>query len=267
MTTLASTAHLPVGERIKRIVLPAVPFVLLLAVWGSAKFVFDIPRGILPDVISVFRVPFTLTDQYLAHTIASVQRLLLGFAVAAVSGLLVGLGAGLSRRFAEFIGPLSTFMNAISGIAWIPLAIAWFGIGTPMVVFIIWNSAFFLVLGNTILGVRLVPRVLEQGLFTLGASRFDVIRHVIFPGAMPHIVAGLRSGLGFGWRAVIAAELVGATVGLGQWIFIAQEFRRTDIIIAGAFTIGAIGLLTDRGILAPLERRTVERWGMAGRAT
>ncbi|MDQ3466108.1 MAG: ABC transporter permease subunit, partial [Actinomycetota bacterium] len=134
-------------------------------------------------------------------------------------------------------------------------------------VFIIWNSAFFLVLGNTILGVRLVPRVLEQGLFTLGASRFDVIRHVIFPGAMPHIVAGLRSGLGFGWRAVIAAELVGATVGLGQWIFIAQEFRRTDIIIAGAFTIGAIGLLTDRGILAPLERRTVERWGMAGRAT
>jgi NitT/TauT family transport system permease protein/taurine transport system permease protein len=174
----------------------------------------------------------------------------------------IGVAAGLSRRIAEFIGPLTTFMNAISGIAWIPLAIAWFGIGTPMVVFIIWNAAFFLVLGNTILGVRLVPRVFEQGLFALGASRFDVIRQVIFPGALPHIVAGLRSGLGFGWRAVIAAELVGATVGLGQWIFVAQEFRRTDIIIAGAFTIGVIGLAMDRGLLAPLERRTVQRWGL-----
>lgn len=262
MTTIAPVAQLPAGQRVKRIILPIVPFVLLLVVWASIKVAFDIPRGILPDVLAVFRIPFTLTDQYLANTLASIQRLFLGFIVAAVSGIVVGVAAGLSRRIAEFIGPLTTFMNAISGIAWIPLAIAWFGIGTPMVVFIIWNAAFFLVLGNTILGVRLVPRVLEEGLFTLGATRVDVIRQVIFPGALPHIVAGLRSGLGFGWRAVIAAELVGATVGLGQWIFIAQEFRRTDIIVAGAFTIGVIGLVMDRAILAPLERRTVERWGL-----
>ena len=75
-------------------------------------------------------------------------------------------------------------------------------------------------------------------------------------------MSGLRSGLGFGWRAVIAAELVGATSGLGQWIFISQEFARADIIVAGALTIGIIGLIMDRGFLAPLERRTVERWGL-----
>ena len=79
---------------------------------------------------------------------------------------------------------------------------------------------------------------------------------------MPYIMSGLRSGLGFGWRAVIAAELVGATSGLGQWIFEQQEFARADIIVAGALTIGVIGMLMDRVLLAPLETSTIERWGL-----
>lgn len=262
MTALTRVAHLPPRQRAKRIILPLVPFGLLLGVWASVKATFDLNRGTLPDVADVFRIPFDLSDQYFDNTVASIQRLVLGFAVAALSGIVLGLAAGLSRRTAEFIGPLTTFMNAISGIAWIPLAIAWFGIGTSTVIFIVWNGAFFLILSNTILGVRLVPRVYEQGLAALGASRLDVIRQVIFPGALPYIMAGLRSGLGFGWRAVIAAELVGATSGLGQWIFVAQEFRRTDIMFAGAFTIGVVGLVMDRWILAPLERRTIQRWGL-----
>ena len=96
---------------------------------------------------------------------------MLGFLVAATTGVLAGLAAGLSKRISEFLGPLVTAMNAISGIAWIPLAIAWFGIGTGMAVFIVWNAAFFLIFGNTVLGVRLVPQVLESSLLTLGASR------------------------------------------------------------------------------------------------
>ncbi|MFT7475601.1 MAG: taurine transport system permease protein, partial [Verrucomicrobiales bacterium] len=92
--------------------------------------------------------------------------------------------------------------------------------------------------------------------------RRDVIRQVVFPGALPYIMSGLRSGLGFGWRAVIAAELVGASSGLGQWIFEQQEFARADKIVAGALTIGLIGLLMDRILLAPLERRTIEKWGL-----
>lgn len=261
------TAEESIWTRTKPFVLPLTPFLLLLALWWSAVLVLDPPIGVLPDPIRVARVPFNETAEYLANAVASLQRLLLGFLVAATSGVLVGLLAGLSRRVAEFLGPLTTFMNAISGIAWIPLAIAWFGIGTPMVVFIIWNAAFFLVFGNTMLGVRLVPRVLEDGLRTLGANRFHVVTQVIFPGALTYIMSGLRSGLGFGWRAVIAAELVGATSGLGQWIFVAQEFARADRIIAGALTIGLIGMIMDRGLLAPLERRTIERWGLVKAST
>jgi len=250
-------------DRIKRVLLPIVPFLLVLVAWLLAIVLFDPPIGVLPRPLKVLEVPFDEAD-YWPNVTASITRLLLGFAFAAVTGVVAGLVAGLSRHVSDFMGPLVTAMNAISGIAWIPLAIAWFGIGTGMVVFIIWNAAFFLIFGNTVLGVRLVPPVLEDSLRTLGASRSQVVRQVVFPGALPYIMSGLRSGLGFGWRAVIAAELVGATSGLGQWIFVSQEFARTDIIVAGALTIGVIGVIMDRAILAPLERRTIERWGLVG---
>lgn len=264
MTTVSANAPFrdSVWLRVKRFVLPLVPFGIILLVWSGVVTTFDLPIGVLPEPARVARIPFTVTGEYLANVQASILRLVLGFLVAASTGVLLGISAGLSRRVAEFLGPLTTFMNAISGIAWIPLAIAWFGIGTPMVVFIIWNAAFFLIFGNTMLGVRLVPKVLEDGLHTLGANRFQVITQVTLPGAMPYVMSGLRSGLGFGWRAVIAAELVGATSGLGQWIFVAQDFSRADIIIAGALSIGVIGMVMDRWFLAPLERRTVERWGL-----
>lgn len=274
MTTSTAPAHVIEAAKrnpYKRYLLPFVPMLLLLGVWVIAVFTLDQPIGVLPEPWRVVRVAFEETGEYLTNVWASVQRLFWGFVFAAVTGIIVGIAAGLSKRVSAFLGPLTTFMNAISGIAWIPLAIAWFGISTSpfsgMTIFIIWNAAFFLIFGNTMLGVRLVPQVLEDSLYTLGASRMQAIRQAIIPGAMPYIMSGLRSGLGFGWRAVIAAELVGATSGLGQWIFIAQEFSRADIIVAGALTIGAIGMAMDRWLLAPLERRTVERWGLVGANT
>lgn len=248
-------------DLIKVVLLPAIPFLIIIAVWASARVLLDKPISVLPRVTDVFEVPFK-ADKYWTNVRASIWRLTLGFIVAATSGVFVGLIAGLSKRVSEFLNPIVTAMNAISGIAWIPLAIAWLGVGTSMVVFIIWNAAFFLIFGNTMLGVRLTPQILEDSLLTLGATRRDVLRQVVFPGAMPYIMSGLRSGLGFGWRAVIAAELVGATSGLGQWIFEQQEFARADNIVAGALTIGVIGLLMDRVLLAPLEKRTIEKWGL-----
>ncbi len=265
MTAIAGPPiiHRSIWDRIKWFIIPVVPFLILLGVWLSVIAIYSPAIGVLPRPLKVLEVPFN-EEEYWPNVRASVWRLILGFLFAAVTGVLAGLAAGLSKRIAEFVGPLVTAMNAISGIAWIPLAIAWFGIGTQMVVFIIWNAAFFLIFGNTMLGVRLVPTVLGDSLRTLGASRNQVLRQVVFPGALPYVMSGLRSGLGFGWRAVIAAELVGASSGLGQWIFIAQEFARADIIVAGALTIGLVGVLMDRLILAPLERRTIERWGLVG---
>lgn len=262
--TAPRTGNIPLWVRVKPWIAPVVPFVLLILIWWSIVTFFEPPIGVLPPPNAVLEAPFANSQQYLDNVSASISRLVIGFIVAASSGIIIGIAAGLSRRIADFLGPLTTFMNALSGIAWIPLAVAWFGVGTGMVVFIIWNAAFFLIFGNTMLGVRLVPRVYANGLITLGANRFQVITQATIPGAMPYIMSGLRTGLGFGWRAVIAAELVGATSGLGFWIFEQQQFSRMDNIMAGALTIGVIGVIMDRGFLAPLERRTVERWGMTG---
>ena len=93
-----------------------------------------------------------------------------------------------------------------------------------------------------------------------------VLRQVIFPGALPHIMLGIRTGVGFAWRSLVAAELIGATLGLGQLIYSGMAFFRSDIVIGGCIMLGLLGLLTDRLILGPIERRTVERWGMLRRS-
>jgi NitT/TauT family transport system permease protein/taurine transport system permease protein len=112
-----------------------------------------------------------------------------------------------------------------------------------------------------VLGVRSVPRIMEQAVRTLGGGYAVLIRDVFVPGALPHIMSGVRSGLGFGWRALIAAELIAATSGLGFLIYDASNFLRSDKILVGILIIGAIWMVLDNVVLKPLERRTVERWG------
>jgi NitT/TauT family transport system permease protein/taurine transport system permease protein len=245
-------------------VLPAAPFVALLVGWSLYCWIAEPAIGTLPPVGVVAETLWGLAQsgELLRHAIDSLGRLLLGVGVGVVTGVAGGFLAGLNRGVAHFLNPLVIFFNALSGIVWLPLVIGWLGIGTALVVFLIWNTVFFLVFQNTVLGVQLVPEVLEQGVQTLGAGRLRTTLSVTFPGALPYIPAGIRAGLGFGWRALIAAELVGATSGLGQMIFHAAEFHRADIIIGGCIVIGAIAMAMDRWLLLPLERRTVERWGL-----
>ncbi len=132
--------------------------------------------------------------------VASLSRLLSGVAVGVGSGLLAGFIAGLNRPVATFLNPLVVFFNAISGIVWLPLVIGWLGIGSALAIFLIWNTVFFIVFQNTVLGVQLVPEVLEQGVRSLGGGRWETIRSVMLPGALPYILTGVRSGHGI-WLA------------------------------------------------------------------
>lgn len=247
--------------------LPAAPIVVILLAWTLYWWIAHPPPAVLPSAAAVLSAMGELaaSGRLLTDVLASLWRLLLGASLGIVTGVLAGFVTGLNRPIAKFLSPLLVFFNAISGIVWLPLVIGWLGIGTALAVFLIWNSVFFIVFQNTALGVQLVPEVLEQGVRTLGAGRFETIRSVTFPGALPYILAGVRSGLGFGWRALIAAELVGATTGLGQMIFNAANFSRSDIIIGGCLLIGLIAMAMDRWLLLPIERRTIQRWGMVAR--
>ncbi len=256
-------AHDRLGSMAWRL-LPLSPFVLVLVAWMAGDAILHPNKATLPPVSDVIDVVWTLAldGELIRNVQASLWRLFLGASVGIATGIVGGFIAGLYRNVSEFLNPLVIFFNAISGIVWLPLMIGWLGIGTALAVFLIWNTVFFIVFQNTVLGVQLVPEVFEQGVQALGGGRLETIRSVILPGAMPYILTGTRSGLGFGWRALIAAELVGTPDGLGQMIFAAAEYHRSDIIIAGCLIIGTIAIAMDRWLLLPIERRTIERWGL-----
>ena len=244
--------------------LPALPFLALLLGWSLYWWAARPSAATLPSVGAVVQVIGELAGdgRLTQHMLASLWRLVLGAGLGIITGVVGGFLAGLYRPLAEFLNPLVVFFSALSGIIWLPLMIGWLGIGTALAVFLIWNTVFFIVFQNTVLGVQLIPELLEQGVSCLGAGRLEIIRSVILPGALPYVLTGIRSGLGFGWRALIAAELVGAPNGLGQMIFNAAEYHRSDIIIAGCIIIGTIAVTMDRWLLYPIERRTVQRWGL-----
>lgn len=241
-----------------------VPFALLAAVWALVVALTGVPMRVFPQVNDAVRAYAELwsTGELFTHVVASLRRLAIGVAAALVSGIPFGIALGYSRRAAAFFQPLLRFSVALAGIAWIPLATLWLGFGERAVIFIVWNAMFFALAYNAMLGVQRIPTPLLRAARSMGTPRSRMLVEVLVPGALPSIVTGLRVGLGYGWRGLVAAEIIATSAGMGYSIFQAQKFYRTDIIVTLMVVIGLLWLVTDRALLAPLERRTLERWGM-----
>jgi NitT/TauT family transport system permease protein/taurine transport system permease protein len=242
----------------------AVPFAALVAAWAVVTGTGLVPALFLPPPADVLRTAWDLArdGSLWINIAASLGRMLLGIVFSVPLAVALGILIALNRRVAPVVEPIVGFFNALSGIAWLPLAITWFGLGWTSVTFIMFNTIFFLVFFNTLVGVRTVPGILEHAVRTLGGSRRHVIFQVLIPGALPSIVTGLRLSIGFGWRALIAAEMIATSTGLGFLIYNAANFHQSDAILVGILTIGVLWLATDRLLLQPLERRTIERWGL-----
>jgi taurine transport system permease protein len=242
----------------------AAPFAVLVVAWAMVAGAGLVPALFLPPPADVARAAWELArdGSLWINIVASLGRVLLGVVVSVPLGVALGVLVALNRRVAPVVEPVVGFFNALSGIAWLPLAMTWFGLGVASVTFIMFNTIFFLVFFNTLVGVRTVPRTFEHAVRTMGGSRRHVILQVLIPGALPSIVTGIRLSIGFGWRALIAAEMIATTTGLGFLIYNAANFHQSDTILVGIVTIGLLWLATDRLVLQPLERRTIERWGL-----
>ncbi len=155
---------------------------------------------------------------------------------------------GGSARFYQLMNPLVQLLRPIPPIAYIPLAILWFGLGNPPAFFLISLGAFFPVLMNTISGVRTVDEIYIRAARNLGASGATLFLRIILPAATPHILTGLRVGIGVAFIVVIVAEMIAVNNGLGFRILEAREFMWSDKIIAGMITIGLLGLAIDTGM-------------------
>jgi taurine transport system permease protein len=197
-----------------------------------------------------------------AYVSQSLSRIALGAALATLIGVPVGLMLGVTRYGAPMFEPFLRFFQAVSGIAWLPLAIVWFGFTATTIQIVILYTALVPIIFNTMMGVRLIPDIYRQSITTMGGGRLRLAKDVYLPGGLASIVVGLRLGIGYGWRALIAGEMLVGAAGVGFMIFDARRFHLIDQIVAGMIVIGVLYLIIDRLILAPIERITVRRWGV-----
>ena len=243
--------------------------VVLLIVWQFASKVWlpriDPQMAVLmpaPSTIAVTAAGMIASGELFYHLIASLKREAVAFLFAA-SAIPLGIMMGWWRLVRDQVNPIMEILRPIPPLAWIPLSILWVGIGDEQNEFIIFLGIFFPILVNTIVGVKNIDPILIRAARSLGASERRLLARIVLIGALPQIITGIRIGLGVGWMALVAAELVGASSGLGFVINDARSMLRTDIIIVGMLTIGLIGLLIDAAILA-LSRRLLP-WSLAMR--
>ena len=244
-----------------------IPPLVVIAVWQIVTTVGGIPSYKLPSPLQVLAglkdlVVVGLPPGHLLHTHAlySLERVFLGYSVAVLLGIPLGIAVGRSRRVRFLVGPFIELLRPIPPLAWIPIAILWFGIGLKSAAFIIFLGAFFPILLNTCAGVRAVDPLLIEAMRTLNGNTRDIVFKVLIPGSIPSIITGMRIGLGLGWMTLVAAEFSGVKqgYGLGYMIMTARDIQRPDQILAGMFFIGVTGFLID-GSLRLLEKSLV-RW-------
>jgi NitT/TauT family transport system permease protein len=239
---------------------------LLILIWQGLSSIQVVPSYKLPSPVEIllgFRdlliigvPPGNLLHN---HVFYSLYRVVLGYAIAALLAIPLGLLMGWSPGLLRMIRPLFELVRPIPPLAWIPIAILWFGIGIKSAAFIIFLGAFFPILLNTISGVLSIHPILIEAAQTLHAKEKDIFLKVLLPGTVPSIFVGMRIGVGIGWMTLVAAEFTGVKegYGLGYMIMTARDIQRPDEILAGMLVIGVIGLLIDIGLRA-IESKTIK---------
>src|SRR5215470_218 len=186
-----------------------------------------------------------------------------GFALAAAAGVAIGFAMGRSRRAEDVVLPLISIGAPIPGLAYAPLFLLWFGLGNVTAVLLVAVVSAFPIVFNTWAGVKAVKEIWLRSAQAMGADDRRLLHHVILPGALPYMLTGLRLGLAQAWRILVGVEMLAAVPwGLGWMIFGAREFLNTDVMLAGVFVIGVIGLALEKLVFQRLENYTVVRWGM-----
>ena len=224
----------------------AVP-VALLAIWETLARSGVINPLILPAPSQVLTrwIDYARSGELHRDALSSLYRVAIGFLIGTALAVPIGLAMGASRRAYAYLNPLLQVLRPIPPIAYVPLAILWFGLGNPPAFFLISLGAFFPVLMNTIAGVRSVDAVYIRAARNLGADRRALFLRIMVPAAMPHIMTGIRVGFGVAFIVVIVAEMIAVNDGLGYRILEAREYFWSDKIVAGMITIGLLGLGID----------------------
>ncbi|HBE9182163.1 TPA: taurine ABC transporter permease TauC [Serratia fonticola] len=260
-------AAVPTAVRQSRFTLPrslklsTATLLVLLAVWWAvtalqliSPLFLPAPQQVLHQLV-VIASPQGFMDATLwQHLAASLGRILVALLAAVVIGVPVGIAMGLSETVRGLLDPLIEIYRPVPPLAYLPLMVIWFGIGETSKILLFYLAIFAPVTLSTVAGVRSVAQVRIRAAQALGANRWQLLRFVVLPSALPEILTGIRIGLGVGWSTLVAAELIAATRGLGFMVQSAGEFLATDVVIAGISVIAIIAFGLELGLRA-LQRR------------
>ncbi len=266
-TLTAAVSDQPVEARPKRrgtLPISLATIVVIIAGWSLASAYGAVSPVFLPSPLVVAKSLANVAingfvDSTLAeHTLASLLRIFAALAVSLIIGVPAGLAIATSRIGKGILDPIVEFLRPLPPLAYLPLIIIWVGIGEASKVTVISLAMLPPIILSTAAGVKSAPGDFVNAARSFGASRLQVLLHVILPGAIPSILTGTRIALGAGWSTVVAAELVAASQGLGFMIQSAAQFLVTDIVIGGIIVIAAIAFLLE--ILARLIERRFVPW-------
>jgi NitT/TauT family transport system permease protein len=247
-------------KRVESILWPTLAAAAVLSLWQAVTA----NSLVMPSPLRVLHGFGELVHRGLLvrYTVDSLSRVARGYLIAVALGLPAGAALGYHPNLRDYFDPIVHLLRPISPLAWMPLAVVWFGVGDAAPVFLIFVGAFFPILLWTAEGVRTVPRVFLLAGQNFCRSNFAVIFKVLIPAAFPKILTGLRAALGVAWLVVVAAEMIGVNSGLGYLIIDSRNAgQRYDLVIAGMLLIGCIGLILDAA-LKSAEKLGFISWGI-----
>lgn len=252
-------------KNLKNIGLTITTILIIVMFWGIAsstgifgrvnpqisKILLPSPKAVLSELIDILQSGYLLE-----HIWISFQRVGIGFGIAFFIGILLGILMGVSKNLKIMLYPIFRMIAPIPGVAWVPLAILWFGLGNNAAIFIIIASAITPIVMNVLQGVASLDKSLEDVMIIMKASYIERIRYMIIPSIIPYLVTGLKLGLGYAWRAVIAAEMVGVPGGLGYVLSVGRSTAKTEITIITMIVLSVMLIIMEECLFMPLEKIT-----------
>jgi NitT/TauT family transport system permease protein len=239
-------------------------FVALLVVWEAVVRLEVWPDYLFPGPLQVFEaLRLGVEDRtFLYGIVTSLRRFVIGFSVALVIGIGLGLAIGSLRIVRETVGPLLIGLQSLPNIAWMPMGLLWFGLNDAAILFVIVMGVINSVAMSTADGIRNVPPIYRRAARTMGAEGVTMYLTVVLPAALPSIMTGVKLGWTFGWHALIAGEMLFVSLGLGHLLVMGRELSDMAQVMAVMLVIIAIGLAMERLVFAPMEHRVRRRWGL-----
>jgi len=226
-----------------------------LKIWPP--YLFPTPWGVAQELYYGFS-----DHSYWIAIAVSMRRVLIGYAISVVAGMILGLGVASNKFLEETMGGLLVSLQSLPSICWWPLALLWFGLNQKAILFVVIMGSLLSVTLAMEDGRKQMPKIYGMAGRNLGARGFQLFWHVLLPASLPFIVSGLKQGWAFAWRSLITAEMLYVSLGLGQVLMMGRETSNMNAVIAVMILIIALGYIVDGLIFKSMEKRLQHKWGL-----